>query len=301
MKKYAKSAIVDIVKSKNSLSSVKFNRWLLGLLKLGFRPPANADYFGIKSACVISIDFDHLTHTTKPNDARWYPEPVERLLRLNSIGTKDMIALSEKYSIPMTWAICGRTAEVDPKSYEKILNASTPQEIGVHTYSHIDAASCSEDELKEEVAMCLEVLKLSSRPKSFVFPWNRQGHFSLLKDLEFETYRDPLRSIGAPFVNHGLVDIPPTFYVDLKSFGATDLMKNYLELCIAWNSVFHLWLHPWSVVFDSDENGKFVSQTLDPLFSFMNEKRKEGLLSICTMGELASFNPSLKNDQIISH
>ena len=66
-------------------------------------------------------------------------------------------------------------------------------------------------------------------------------------------------------------------------------MKKYLDMCISWNSVFHLWLHPWSVVLGSDQAGRFVDDTLDPLFSYMKEKRDQGLLATCTMGDLATF------------
>lgn len=261
-------------------------------LKVGFDPPpVEKIYAGeARSACVISIDFDHLTKSKLSDRNRWYPEPREDILAKNAIGTRDLIAVSEKYSIPMTWAICGRTAEADHESYRRIVTARQPQEIGIHTYSHIDVSSCSEDELTEEVAKCEEVLKLDEKPKTFIFPWNRQGNFDALKKLGFETYRDPWRSIRAPFDNHGLVDIPPTYYVDQKSFGASGLMKKYLELCIAWNSVFHLWLHPWSVVLDGDDNGTFVSETIDPLFAFMKEKREEGTLLVSTMGELADLD-----------
>lgn len=292
MKKFLKSSILELVKRRSSLSSRRVNRWLMGGLRIGFDPPQVEKIYpgGARSACAISIDFDHLTKSKRSDQNRWYPEPREDLLTKNAKGTRDMLAVSEKYSIPMTWAICGQTAEADRESYKRIVAARQPQEIGIHTYSHIDVSSCSEVELTEEVAKCVEVLKLGVKPRTFIFPWNRQGNFEVLKKLGFETYRDPLRSIRSPFENHGLVDLHPTYYVDQKSFGASRLMKKYLELCIVWNSVFHLWLHPWSVVLDGDDSGTFVSQTIDPLFAFMKKRREEGILSICTMGELAAFH-----------
>jgi len=259
---------------------------------MGFAPPPKGIRYpgGTRSVCVISIDFDHLTKSKRSDQNRWYPEPRKDLLARNALGTRDMIAVSEKHSIPMTWAICGETAEADRASYERILRSKVKQEIGVHTYSHVDVSSCNERELTEEVAKCLGVLNLNERPKTFIFPWNREGNFEVLKKLGFETYRDPKRSVRSPFENHNLVDLAPTYYVDQKSMGASGLMKKYLELCISWNSVFHLWLHPWSVVLEGDERGAFVSQTLDPLFAFMRKKRDEGVLSVCTMGELSTFH-----------
>ena len=77
--------------------------------------------------------------------------------------------------------------------------------------------------------------------------------------------------------------------MDEKSYGAEWLMKKYLDVCISWNSVFHLWLHPWSAVLGNDDSGKFVRGTIDPLFSYIKQKRDEGILAVSTMGELAEF------------
>lgn len=205
----------------------------------------------------------------------------------NRIGTSHMLEVSEKYSIPMTWAICGQTAEEDPDSYDAIRGCDVPQEIAVHTYSHADVASCSAEELKEEVERCLKVLDLPEHPRTFIFPWNRVGHFDLLAKMGFITYRGKTRSIGCPNQQSGLLNISPTYYVDTKSYKAHALMKKYLDVCISWNSVFHLWLHPWSVVLDGSD--EFVKNTLDPLMSYMKQKREEGVLATYTMGDLASL------------
>ena len=75
--------------------------------------------------------------------------------------------MSEKYSIPMTWAICGLTAEEDPESYRAILRSKQPQEIGVHTYSHADVSSCTDEELAVEIQKCLNVPRPSRASQDF--------------------------------------------------------------------------------------------------------------------------------------
>lgn len=283
---------------RGSLSVRSIDETILNFMKISFDPPKNKTLYprGTNAASVISIDFDHLTKSKLSDSRRWIPEKVDSLLRRNRIGTSELISLSERYSVPMTWAICGETAEADPQSYSSILKSKQFQEIGVHTYSHIDVSACSEVELRLDIQRCLEVLNLPERPSTFIFPWNRQGHFDLLRKLGFISYRDQQRSIGVPRLEHDMVNIPPTYYVDLKSFGAQKLIIKFLDLCISWNSVFHLWLHPWSVVSENNgETGKqFVEKTLDPVFSYMSERRKDGSLSLCTMGEL-SKTFSLKN------
>ena len=299
LKRSLKSAAIEIVRRRTRISSVSFNRFLLGRLKMGFDPPkpSRVNYpDGTKAACVISLDFDHLTKSLELGSTRWYPKRVEDLLVKNRIGTRDMLEVSEKYGVPMTWAICGQTAEEDPESYKSILRSKQQQEIGVHTYSHVDVASCSEEELEDEVSKCLKILDLPEHPKTFIFPWNREGHFELLAKMGFLTYRDQNRLIGMPRENLGLLNIPPTYYVDTKSYKAQELMKKYLDLCIAWNSVFHLWLHPWSVVLD--DSASFVRDTLDPLFAYIKRREREGVLALRTMGDLATFYTREKKQQI---
>jgi peptidoglycan/xylan/chitin deacetylase (PgdA/CDA1 family) len=280
-----------VTKRRRVLSSKTLNRAILNAMKIDFDPPKIPPIYPGKTtaAAVISIDFDHLTKSKSSESSRWIPEKSDALLKRNRIGTRELVKLSEHHSVPMTWAICGETAEADHESYVSILESSQPQEIGIHTYSHIDVSACSETELQLDIEKCLDVLKLPEHPRTFIFPWNRQGHFDFLKKYGFTSFRDQARIIGAPRMAGGLLNIPPTYYVDQKSFDAAKLINQYLDLCISWNSVFHLWLHPWSIVPGNDENSAkiFVEKTLDPIFSYMNKKRNEGLLSLCTMRELS--------------
>lgn len=292
MKRSIKSLLLDLATRRNNLSFIPFNKVLLRLMKIGFDPPKREESYpnSRRAACVVSLDFDHMTMSLRSGSTRWFPKPVDELLVKNRNGTSDMLEASEKYAIPMTWAICGRTAEEDPESYESILRSPVRQEIGVHTYSHADIASCTAQEVEDEVLKCLKVLSLRETPRTFVFPWNRTGHFDLLKQMGFLTYRDRNRLVGDPRQHHGLLNIPPTYYVDTNSYRAQSLIKKYVDLCISWNSVFHLWLHPWSVVFSStDRSGRFVKETLEPVMSYIKQKREEGILATTTMGELGTF------------
>ena len=174
MKRFAKSSVLSLAKRRSRLSSASVSGSLLGLLGIDFDSTQDYHYpGGCTAACVISIDFDHITKSLLQGSTRWYPKPIEELLMKNKNGTKEMVGLADKYRIPMTWAICGRTAEEDQESYRSILRADTKHEIGVHTYSHADVASCSSEELESEVAKCLEVLAVAEHPKTFIFPWNR--------------------------------------------------------------------------------------------------------------------------------
>jgi len=249
--------------------------------KVGYDPPSGkVTYPGsAPSACCISIDFD----ATIPQ--REAP---------NRVGTESVVALGEKYNIPMTWAICGRTAENDRRAYDMVASAPVRHDIGVHTYSHIDVSKCSEEELELEIEKCIEVLALGTRPKTFIFPWNRTGHFDAVKRSGFITYRAKERTIGYPRKVNGLWNIAPVFYLDKNALGASRLIQRTMDFCIESGSVFHLWFHPWSVVDPSPE--AYSRLVLEPTFAYMDKKRAEGKLSVLTMRGIAEWLEATEGD-----
>jgi len=249
-------------------------RGMLGKMRIGFQPPAERVRYpgGADSAACVSIDFD--------------ANSPERLA-YNGEGTHAIVDLSEKHGIPLTWAICGKTAEQDMKAYYRLLDSKAPREIGIHTYSHIDVSKSTEEEVRGEILRCAGVLDLKAIPKTFVFPWNREGHFDLLKRMGFATYRGKQRVIGAPSNEKGLWNIPPVYYVDHNSIGAGDLINRYIDVCVRYRSVFHLWLHPWSLI-ERGDLAAMMETTMDPVFQHMAELRDDGLLSTSTMGEISA-------------
>jgi len=243
-------------------------------MKIGLEPGLESGYEdGAKSAACVSVDFDVTSGERYP----W-----------NHDGTSALLRLSEKHGMPLTWAICGKTAEEDWKAYESILTSSVKQEIGVHTYSHIYADTSTEEVYRQDVERCIDVLGISSRPKTFAFPKNREGHFDLLKDLGFTSYRGAKRVIGAPKGNSGLWNIRPVYYIDGKSLFSARLMRRFIDACMARSAVFHLWTHPWSLAIDGKVD-RMISDVMEPVFAYMEEKDKEGAISLTTMGNLSSF------------
>ncbi len=275
LKRTAKALAVEAAKAPLVSSSATLTLMALQRLRIGFQPPGPEFHvpWAERGAACVSVDFD----VTRPG--REGP---------NRKGTFALVELSEKYGVPITWAICGRTAEEDAESYSHILDSSAEQEIGIHTYSHIDASQAEEAELEAEIERCMAVLGLHSTPKTFVFPWNREAHFDLLKRMGFIAYRGRERVVGGLSKGRGLWNIPPVYYVDQKAVGAGTLMKRYLDLCLRHRAVFHLWTHPWSIVEAGGSADRMVSSALEPVFAYMAQKREEGLLHTGTMGSLAS-------------
>lgn len=270
----AKSAALGWVASRASPRPDALSSAALRMMRIGLDPGLGGGYEGgAPGACCISADFD----VTSPERDPW-----------NRAGTESLLRLSETHGIPLTWAVCGRTAEEEPRSYQSILDSPVKQEIGVHTYSHIYADECTEAVYQEDIERCISVLGLPSRPRTFVFPKNREGHFGLLKRLGFTSYRGALRAIGSPVGHEGLWNIRPVYYVDQKSLHASDLIRRFIDACIARSAVFHLWTHPWCLAIDGKTEA-MTSEALEPVFSYLEQQARTGSLSLTTMGGLSSF------------
>ena len=93
-------------------------------------------------------------------------------------------------------------------------------------------------------------------------------------------------------MNEGLWNIRPVYYVDTKSLHAAGLIEKFVDACIARSAVFHLWTHPWSLAIDGKVD-KMTSDVLEPLFSYLEEKSRAGVLSLMTMGGLSRLMESV--------
>lgn len=273
LKRTSKSLAVRAVSSK--LGSNRFiSRTILKGVKIDYEPP------GGMALCCVSIDFD-VTNPTR--------------FDANRKGTLALLEVAERHDIPITWAICGDTAAKDMKSYNAILNSSHDHEIAVHTYSHLDAAASTKEEFRADIQRCLTSLGIES-PKSFVFPWNREAHFDVLREFGFRAFRGAQRAIGPPLMQEGLWNVRPVYYIDQKSEGAETLMEEYLELCVKRGGVFHLWSHPWAMVIDGSTSS--MAMTLESVFQRMDELKDESKLITSTMGGIAYIMESTSGQTI---
>jgi hypothetical protein len=280
MKRGAKGAALGVVTRRRSVNPDPLSAAALRLMKIGLEPGLPSGYLGgARGAACISVDFDVTSGERYP----W-----------NHEGTSALLGLSEDYGIPFTWAICGKTAEEDPKAYESILSSSVKQDVGVHTYSHVYADECTEEEYERDIAKCISVLRLSSPPRSFVFPKNREGHFGLLRRLGFTSFRGKRRVVGAPADVQGLWNLRPVYYLDGKSLEAAGLIRSFVDACIARSAVFHLWTHPWSLAVEGKVD-RMVAEVMRPVFAYLEEMRTQGSLCVGTMDELSSFMSSTRS------
>jgi peptidoglycan/xylan/chitin deacetylase (PgdA/CDA1 family) len=266
-KSYVKKSAIGFALSSNPLALESTKRIVMDFMKLKYEPKSDMK----EAVCCISIDFD----VTNPSRAL-----------ANSEGTKVLLSLSEKYEVPLTWAICGKTAQDYDSLFEQILSSTSEKEIAVHTYSHLDVSRCTKSELLEDFDKFRSIVGISHF-STFIFPWNKGGHFDTLRELGFIAYRGRDRRIGMATMNEGLWNISPVAYAGAKTYYQDFLPVLLLDLCVKTRSVFHLWTHPWDIALPTAK--EYADRVLEPLFSRLSSYKKSGLLKTMTMENLAKY------------
>ncbi|MDA4126961.1 MAG: polysaccharide deacetylase family protein [Thaumarchaeota archaeon] len=253
---------------------------LLGAVGISLHPGDKTTAYpgGKESACCVSLDFD----VTRESRAE-----------ANHRGTHLLLYQAEKDNIPLTWAICGMTVERDPEPLEAILNSGAPHEIACHTYSHLNVDAASPAELETDFEKWRSVVG-GSAPRTFVFPYNKMGNFETIRRLGFTAFRGEERRISPPSLENGICNISPVMYLNGVSGGAVETARRFIDLCVKYRSVFHLWSHPWNLSREGNPD-KYAKEVLEPIFSHLREKANRGRVGLFTMGELALMVPALSS------
>jgi peptidoglycan/xylan/chitin deacetylase (PgdA/CDA1 family) len=201
---------------------------------------------------------------------------------------------------------------------ERIRRCKVKQEIGSHTFSHIemDESKCSRPAAEREVEACVRVAgKSGVEMKSFIFPRNLVGHLDVLKRHGFTCYRGPephwyrtkrrmIRRMGhlfeiaalrtppsvVPKEEDGIWNIPGSMLYT-PSFGARRFLpvwmrvlraKRGLDNAVRRNEIFHLWFHPTDLACRMDA----MMDGLRRIFEHVANLRESGRLVVRPMGDL---------------
>ena len=102
--------------------------------------------------------------------------------------TREILSILKKYNVTATFFIVGVNAENYPEALMEI--AESGCEIGNHTYSHTNLRNMSNEEIREEVQKCENVLMKSIgvrpsvfRPPEGMYP---DGSEQILKDMGYD-------------------------------------------------------------------------------------------------------------------
>lgn len=205
---------------------------------------------------------------------------------------------------------------------ERILACPTPQEVGVHSFSHVVfgdpgcSPACAESELVASVAAARS---LGVEPTSMAFPRNRVGHLGVLARYGIRSFRGPeprwylRRAVPfalarmahlaefllpiAPSVQlprrtpEGLWDVPGSMvYLPRHGIRRWIPVENRvrravrgLERAARDGGLFHLWMHPTNLADDAPA----MLAGLDRIFTCAAELRETGRLRLASVDEMA--------------
>lgn len=165
-----------------------------------------------RGVMVFSLDFEQ--GVASLDDQAMY-----RRLKASVSGTRTAITgllrLLERYSVPATWATVGHLfrepgpidgIEVEPwvaaempaghlfapETIAEIAACRVPQDIGSHTYRHVNCAAreLTDANIEDELLACARMAAARGlRLRSFVFPFNRVGRLELLARYGYTSFR----------------------------------------------------------------------------------------------------------------
>ncbi|MEV0702620.1 polysaccharide deacetylase [Saccharopolyspora sp. NPDC050389] len=99
------------------------------------------------------------------------PNDIQRGVFAGEVGTPRMLKLFERYEIPTTWFIPGHSIETFPDQVRAVVDAG--HEIGAHGYSHENPVQMTEQQERDVLLRCIELVEKASgrRPRGYVAPW----------------------------------------------------------------------------------------------------------------------------------
>jgi peptidoglycan/xylan/chitin deacetylase (PgdA/CDA1 family) len=219
---------------------------------------------------------------------------------------RDLVALFDRFSVTATWAIVGRLLELDdtaaratahgariwyaPDVIGLVQAARTAQDIGSHSYAHIDFGAAPRESVRSDLASARRIHTQHGLPfVSFVFPRNQVGHVDLLRDAGVKVYRSvdrgwhiavrerlgtgagrlanladkalPIPPAVVQPIDHGdVVELPSSMLLMGRDglrrlvHPAAVVAKARLGLAAARRTggVFHLWFHPSNFYYDTE-------------------------------------------------
>jgi hypothetical protein len=197
------------------------------------------------------------------------------------------VDLFNRFEIPVTFALRGQLTEVCDSILELLLKSSVKHDIGAHGYYHKNFKNLSNDEAENELKLISDGMKgFGIIPRSFVFPRNNVAHLDLLERYGYKCYRGADLGLGIEKKGQ-LCNIRPSYPIDLST--SFKFLKMTLNLCIARKQSLHVWFHLWNwschsgCVRTKESMQRSIYRFFSPLFEYVKQKEKSGVLSLETM------------------
>lgn len=234
----------------------------------------------------------------------------------------ELLGASDRYRIPITFAIVGHLAmdrcdhpqppafapywlgedwfAIDPRTdgtrdpafyavdaITAIANGRVAHEIASHGFSHVDLgddATTREIATYEVVESRKALQKFNPGLSSFIFPNNHVAYLDLLRDAGFSAYRsDGDLPLGKD--EHGIWRFPKGLWLSPRASSPGEVLT-LTDLAIAHRQLIHTWCHLHEFA-SAKQAGDYFAM----LFRGLAERRERGL-TIRTMREVAEASAS---------
>jgi peptidoglycan/xylan/chitin deacetylase (PgdA/CDA1 family) len=187
-----------------------------------------------------------------------------------------------------------------PDLVERILSSSVKHEIACHGFSHAGFGEyCSKEVAAAEVDACKEAMSsFGLKPKTWVFPGNDEGFFSILADKGIRIVRafpKALVNISLPLQrDDGMWAVHVSTGLSRGKHWTIDQrlarLKRFVDAAASSKLAAHLWFHP---SMPSAE----LSSLLCPFLVYCAEQRDKGMVDIFTMDQLVVSTEIALNSQ----
>lgn len=263
---------------------------------------------------IVSIDLE-LLWGFKGQKLPWN---IVEIVKKSPEIIENLIRLSEKYEIPMTWAVVGK-ALVDRYSSSPLLSAknaiyeilksSINHEIASHSFSHIEFTKLNMWEARYELRKSREIIyKVTGHyPITFIYPRSKIAYQYLLKREGYYAYRipplgtfhkglkgKPIRFISKlfpsklilvnSFEENGLCVVPYSMLFQQNDIFKAKILSSIaikgLHAAIKKSRIFHVVLHDYSLF-----NKAMICSFEYLLQEVYKEKQTDSLVAL-TIGEL---------------
>ncbi len=176
-----------------------------------------------------------------------------------------------------------------PDLIKLIRDSKVKHEIGSHTFSHIDCREsvCPSGVFRSELKKCVDIATENNLElKSFVYPGHTFGHFDLLPEFGFTSYRTnyyntlsyPIKRSNQLWEHEssGEFDIRPSYSVDYQIYR----YKKIIDRAVKHRTNCHFWFHP-------SFSNQFLTDIMPSVFEYLDKRRNE--IFITTMGEYTDW------------
>ncbi|HEX4998808.1 MAG TPA: polysaccharide deacetylase family protein [Terriglobia bacterium] len=178
-----------------------------------------------------------------------------------------------------------------PDLVRRILECGAPQEIGTHTFSHINfsAERSTPALVRAEIEACIHAMApFGVQPRSLVFPHNiaEYSYLPLLAELGITSVRHRDESVRLAYPERTASGVYRIYEsMNLRASRRYDYVAKariFLKKAMERQAVYALWFHPSDSleVFDTQFRG---------ILRYIDAERRDGKLWVTTMRDLAAY------------